>query len=190
MEIKRFIRIFDGFLNDDQNAKFLKFIKSKTSHPGTIITDEHGTLAENDDVRNVEVIGLDLDSDPATSYWFHITKYLTQNLMNNYKEVTGSKYLNPVSIENPQILKYPPGGKYNVHVDYYKTLPRMLSLILFINDDYEGGDLIMHNSNSTETEKIEKKKNRCVIFPSNHLYPHAVTPVTKGTRYTMVTWIQ
>ena len=122
MEIKRFIRIFDGFLNDDQNAKFLKFIKSKTSHPGTIITDEHGTLAENDDVRNVEVIGLDLDSDPATSYWFHITKYLTQNLMNNYKGVTGSKYLNPVSIENPQILKYPPGGKYNVHVDYYKTL--------------------------------------------------------------------
>ena len=190
MEINRFVKVFDGFLNDEQNKKFLKFINSKTATPGTIVTDNAGTIKEDHEVRKVEIVPLNVQECPSTTFWYHITKYLTQNIMNNYKEVTGSKYLNPVSIENPQILKYPPGGKYEVHVDHYKTIPRMLSVIVFINDEYEGGDLIIHNPNSTDTEKIEKKRNRCVVFPSNHLYPHAVTPVTKGIRYTMVTWIQ
>jgi predicted 2-oxoglutarate/Fe(II)-dependent dioxygenase YbiX len=28
------------------------------------------------------------------------------------------------------------------------------------------------------------------LFPSNYLYPHRITPVTQGTRYSIVTWFQ
>jgi predicted 2-oxoglutarate/Fe(II)-dependent dioxygenase YbiX len=52
-----------------------------------------------------------------------------------------------------------------------------------MNEDYEGGDFIMW-----ETEKIELPQGSIMIFPSNFMYPHKVTPVTSGTRYSYVSW--
>jgi len=38
-------------------------------------------------------------------------------------------------------------------------------------------------------KEIKFKKGELVIFPSNFLYPHEVKLVTKGTRYTYVSWV-
>ena len=59
-----------------------------------------------------------------------------------------------------------------------------LSIIGVLNDDYEGGELIMF-----EDTKIDTKKGDLIIFPSNFLYPHEITPVTKGVRYSYVSWV-
>ena len=59
-----------------------------------------------------------------------------------------------------------------------------LSIIGILNDDYEGGELIMF-----EDKKIDTKKGDLIIFPSNFLYPHYVAPVTKGVRYSYVSWV-
>ena len=64
-----------------------------------------------------------------------------------------------------------------------KGIP-ILSIIGLLNDDYEGGELIMF-----EDKKIDTKKGDLLIFPSNFLYPHKVTPVTKGVRYSYVSWV-
>ena len=60
----------------------------------------------------------------------------------------------------------------------------VLSIIGILNDDYEGGELIMF-----EDKKINTKKGDLIIFPSNFLYPHEITPVTKGVRYSYVSWV-
>ena len=60
----------------------------------------------------------------------------------------------------------------------------ILSIIGILNDDFEGGELIMF-----ENKKIDTKKGDLLIFPSNFLYPHKVTPVTKGVRYSYVSWV-
>ena len=59
-----------------------------------------------------------------------------------------------------------------------------LSLLGLLNDDFEGGELIFF-----EDKKIDTKQGDLLIFPSNFLYPHGVEPVTKGTRYTYVSWV-
>ena len=64
-----------------------------------------------------------------------------------------------------------------------KGIP-ILSIIGLLNDDYEGGELIMF-----EDKKIDTKKGDLLIFPSNFLYPHEITPVTKGVRYSYVSWV-
>ena len=64
-----------------------------------------------------------------------------------------------------------------------KGIP-ILSIIGILNDDYEGGELIMF-----EDKKIDTKKGDILIFPSNFLYPHEITPVTKGVRYSYVSWV-
>ena len=64
-----------------------------------------------------------------------------------------------------------------------KGIP-ILSIIGLLNDNYKGGGFIM-----CEDKKIELKAGDIVIFPSNFLFPHKVEPVTKGTRYSFVSWV-
>lgn len=65
--------------------------------------------------------------------------------------------------------------------------PRKLSLVLQLSDpsEYEGGDLELFTQADPIT--IEKKKGLVVAFPS--FIMHRVTPVTKGTRRTLVVWL-
>jgi hypothetical protein len=59
-----------------------------------------------------------------------------------------------------------------------------LSIIGALNDDYEGGDLVMFDDHI-----IRLKAGDIMIFPSTFLYPHRVAPVTSGVRHTFVSWV-
>ena len=63
-----------------------------------------------------------------------------------------------------------------------KGIP-VLSLVGLLNDDFEGGDFIMFDD-----EKIPQGTGDIIVFPSVFLYPHRVSRITKGTRYSYVTW--
>ena len=63
-----------------------------------------------------------------------------------------------------------------------KGIP-ILSIVGVLNEDYEGGEFIMWQ----DTE-IKLKTGDILIFPSVFLYPHRVNLVTKGTRYSFVSW--
>jgi predicted 2-oxoglutarate/Fe(II)-dependent dioxygenase YbiX len=63
-----------------------------------------------------------------------------------------------------------------------KGIP-ILSVLGVLNDDYEGGEFVLID------EKIDLNKGDIIIFPSNFMYPHKVEPVTKGTRYSYISWI-
>jgi len=83
------------------------------------------------------------------------------------------------------------GGHYTWHIDSgggsHSTPPRKLSLVLQLSDpsEYEGGDLEIFTS--SEPTKIDKKKGLIAAFPSYTL--HRVTPITKGTRRSLVVWV-
>lgn len=64
-----------------------------------------------------------------------------------------------------------------------KGIP-ILSVIGLLNDEFEGGDFVMF----TDT-KIPLSKGDLLIFPSVFLYPHKVETITKGTRYSLVSWV-
>lgn len=59
-----------------------------------------------------------------------------------------------------------------------------LTILGSLNNNYAGGDLIMW-----ESEKLELKAGQVMVFPSNFLYPHRIDPITKGTRYSFVSWV-
>lgn len=59
----------------------------------------------------------------------------------------------------------------------------VLSAIGVLNDDYEGGKLTFFND-----YEIKINAGDVVIFPSSFLYPHKVTEVLAGTRYSLVSW--
>ncbi len=80
------------------------------------------------------------------------------------------------------------GGHYDWHADLGPSISnRKLSCVLQLSDpnDYEGGGLELNSG--AGSIKIEKKKGRIVFFSSFVL--HRVTPVTSGTRISLVTWL-
>lgn len=82
------------------------------------------------------------------------------------------------------LLRYEAEQHYKQHVDSFKDMPRAVSCSFALNDDYEGGEWAFFNR-----EKVIKvPKGAAVLFPSNFMYPHEIMPVTKGTRYSIVTW--
>lgn len=66
------------------------------------------------------------------------------------------------------------------------TASRKLSVTLQLSDpaDYAGGDLLLHVGPAGDV--MPKQKGMMILFPSYML--HEVTPVTAGTRYSLVTW--
>lgn len=82
-------------------------------------------------------------------------------------------------------------GMYGWHVDAgtgngNPTISRKLSVSLQLTDpcEYDGGNLqIMQSENIT----IRKQRGLIAIFPSYTV--HQVTPVTKGSRQSLVAWI-
>lgn len=81
---------------------------------------------------------------------------------------------------------------YGPHLDCtmgmpHKTASRKLSITIQLSgpDDYEGGDLNLYQGK--QPIPAAKGKGQLVCFPSFVL--HEVTPVTKGTRYSLVTWV-
>ena len=101
--------------------------------------------------------------------------------------------------EVPQILSYSVGGHYCPHLDgeslwqtpngeliWKKSTDRDLSMVFYLNDDFEGGDFIFPDLKI----RIRPEPGMLICFPSNRHYKHGVQPVTKGKRYSIVCWAQ
>jgi PKHD-type hydroxylase len=81
-----------------------------------------------------------------------------------------------------------PSGHYTTHIDkFLYGAVRKLSITIQLSNpsDYEGGNLELFFSNDPTI--MPKEQGFLAAFPSYTL--HGVTPVTKGTRYSLVAWI-
>lgn len=91
--------------------------------------------------------------------------------------------------EGFQFTKYTaPSQHYDWHCDRgAKGSVRKLSVSLLLSDpdDFDGGDLEIKTG--TDDERVSRIRGMATVFPSWTL--HRVTPVTRGTRYSLVAWI-
>lgn len=81
------------------------------------------------------------------------------------------------------LLKYNQTGHLPAHQDQGVST-RVLSVLLYLNDDYEGGEIEFRHSGI----KFKPEPGSVLFFPSNFLYVHEVYPVTKGPRYALPNW--
>ena len=92
-------------------------------------------------------------------------------------------------INQIDLLRYHVSQNYKIHTDQFSDSPRQLSVILNLNDDYEGGNLVFTDQKEEEIKRIKLGKGTIIFFPSNFMYPHKIEPITKGTRYSIVAWL-
>ena len=87
--------------------------------------------------------------------------------------------------EAMNLVRYGPGEHFQEHHDHGYSYNCTVSLVGYLNDDYEGGEL----SFRLQDLMIKPEAGDLFIFPSNFMYPHRAMPVKSGTKYSLVTML-
>jgi PKHD-type hydroxylase len=175
-----------GF-SPEQCQDIIKTVNSNYDlQDGMVGSHSEGNESVEEDIRKSKLAFLKME-DVAT-HWIYAScvdsiKYANDNWF---------KY-DLTHIETLQFTTYTEesNGYYGAHIDTknasFKGSVRKLSFSILLSDpsDFEGGDLILHNSKYPES--LPKKQGQINFFPSWTL--HEVTPVTKGTRISLVGWV-
>ena len=144
--------------------------------------DANGNLVFDEKIRKTEIAW----AHPESEIFNVIIGYIlgaNQNAEWNF-DLSG--------MEDVQIGRYVDKGFYDWHQDgdlpddgnYQRKLS--CSVQLSDPDTYEGGDLVLRLPQ--EEKAVSRKQGSIVVFPS--FVQHKVTPVTKGERYSAVSWMR
>jgi hypothetical protein len=92
--------------------------------------------------------------------------------------------INVVYYEAFNFVKYEgEGTHFNIHADHGPAYNCTVSAVIYINDDYEGGDLKFPRLDNLV---YKPKVGDIAVFPSNYIYEHASLPMQSGTKYCVV----
>lgn len=165
------------------------------------------------EIINILLQNKSTDHSPALVGWgsnqsstnHRQTKWLTlssqiHTLLHKSIHEIHEEYLKPIyntklkNVEPPQFLRYDQTNHYDKHNDsesfvdgeLQRVVNRDISLLLYLNDEYQGGEIEFTQLQIT----IKPKKGMLIAFPSYIEFEHKVHPVTSGTRYNIVSWIE
>ena len=75
-----------------------------------------------------------------------------------------------------------PGTHFKIHADHGPAYVTTVSVVAYINDDYEGGEIYFPRFNLT----IKPQAGDVIVFPSTYVYEHASQDMISGTKYAIV----
>lgn len=189
------IMIMPNFITKEMCAALCNYADERTATDLSVFdanatnTTKEVKFAVDKSVRNTQMVEYDED----------LGNQFNQVIGKAVKEIINPYYgIEIQSAEAVQFLKYGIGGKYDVHIDaeslwhvksenklvWKKSMERDISILIYLNEDYEGGELVFPNQHIS----LQPKAGMLVAFPSDHHFAHGVKPVTDGTRYALVTW--
>lgn len=82
-------------------------------------------------------------------------------------------------------IKYEQGHHFMEHHDHGFSYNCTVSLVAYLNDNFEGGELFFR----LQGIDYVPKAGDVVLFPSNFMYPHQAKVVHSGTKYSLVTML-
>ena len=185
-KLKDLIHVERGAIPPDLCDYIIKDIETREWEKHSWYNDNMEVKSEDMKELDVQNITSDLQSSlspvmnhVASSYvekYSYKQSYRTQNIMTMYTPIRFNRY------SNGQTMRHHHDHIHSLFDGVDKGIP-VLSFILNFNDNYEGADLYFWND-----YKIPLGKGDVVIFPSLFLFPHGVTEIKKGIRYSGVAW--
>lgn len=171
---------WDGVLTADELARIEAHGDSLTEAKATLF--DGGAGLEKARIRVTQTSWIEPNDDAR---WFY------DRMQQVVRSINSQSYQFDLSgfSENLQYTVYHgnQGGHYDWHVDQGPLRVRRklsISVQMSASSDYEGGDLEFRSGNKVET--APRERGMVIAFPSYVL--HRVTPVTRGTRKSIVLW--
>jgi len=192
MVIKDLIHIEENIMPAETLCSFIKWLNKEDDkfQKAAIVSNTGGGQVIDERARKVKNFSLNLQSKSQTEvHWLNFLGSIIINLKKNYERKFDTTCV-VNGVQEITVLKYENDGHYGFHTDHCYSLPRTLSIIILLNNEYEGGDLVFSNLSKTdEMLRIKPSAAKAIVWPSNFMYPHKVEPVTKGIRYSVVSWL-
>ena len=122
--------------------------------------------------------------DETNSELIDLHEEIYQKLKYCIDDYAGYWGMGVVYYEAFNFVKYEGAGThFNIHADHGPAYNCTISAVIYINDDYEGGELKFPRlDNLVYTPKV----GEIAVFPSNYIYEHASLPMMSGTKYCVV----
>lgn len=125
------------------------------------------------------------------------TNQLLIGPLNRVRSHMAKRYTMPFShLELYAIERFRPGQTHKRHSDglilgdryqelAHKIPARDVTIIGFLNDDFEGGELLLHR----QALKLKPSVGGVVVFPAHYTHPYQALPVLRGCKYTFTCWL-
>lgn len=186
-EIKDSIYIIKNIIDYDKCKQIVNFItENKTLHQYI----EVNSLKKN----NVECSFININDNMTNEYLIKLDVYIKNKIGDIINLFGKENTMFPTKVfDNGYTLRQIYGGT-QLHIDGMfesnelnsKRHARLLSIIINLNEDYDGGEFNFPKQNV----KIKLKKGEAICFPPYWTHPHEVSSVSFGEyRYTINTWI-
>lgn len=156
--------------------------KAKEADQNALVGVGGGVGGVNPNVRRSQISWL--DNNPNTKWVFEKLAHVASQLNADYFRFDLNGFGEKLQLTNYDQSE---NGMYGWHQDYGGGISRKLSLAVQLTDpsEYEGGNLqVMTSGNPVN---IRKQRGLIAAFPSYVL--HQVTPVTQGSRQSLVAWV-
>lgn len=180
--------IFENFLDRAVAADLVDFAKYREGEHLKVIDQKQSTADQIVKVNDGRRVAERVDLGSRNEQLHQIVKTAFINMAEHLFSARLQWY------ESPDLMRYHPGGFYARHADsenidsqtrlWKKVIDRDLSLLIYLNDDFEGGLTRFYRFNYY----IRPKAGGAVLFPADNRYLHAAEIVTKGDRYAIVSW--
>lgn len=170
------IEIYDDAIPN--HAEVLEHVKESASWDRA--QTGMGDHAQVSDIRTNDVMWI-----APFDFRTHSTLYEFAKSIWYYLDDYGTRYDQAFSfMESINVNRYLPGQQYHAHSDAGGNSTRVISALVYLNDDFMGGEteFILFG------EKVQPKAGRLIIFPSNYAYAHAALPPAEGIKYSAAIW--
>lgn len=183
MNLETYLSVYNNWLDLDQCNNTIKELDnvSWSQHKFyNVINDDHTAISGD---KELDVSYGDTSTVPyfMQRVWDGYQRYITDLDFEWFQSWKGFSRIRFNKYQENRKMAHHFDGIHSIFDGARKGIP-VMSALGILNDDYSGGEFIMWG------KEIKLKGGDLVIFPSNFLYPHKVEPVTKGIRYSFVSW--
>jgi hypothetical protein len=189
VQIEQHIRVYENVLSKEYCESLIdKYEQTNASRKGEALF--------RDKVEEIEVPTFDL-TDPdynadAWNLWQNVDDQISE-----FSDMILSEYFNHYMVEpyeyaycGCKMLYYPPLSHSPLHYDDELVardggsigVARPLTLVVFLNDNFEGGELVFPDQNVI----IKPKQGAIAVFPASFMYPHTTVPTCGKQRYVLL----
>lgn len=189
IDIRDYAKLYHNVFSNDfceQTIESLKLEQWKT-HQFFNIKNEY--IYRGNDFMHISSTNFNEQETIMKTLWNLINQYVLVEFSHCYEKFQWFGAWSAYT--SVKFHKYDENTDMKLHCDHIRDIfdgerkgVPILTIVGLLNDDFEGGDFLLW-----EKEKIDLKQGSVLIFPSNFMYPHEVTSIQRGCRYSFVSWV-
>jgi hypothetical protein len=184
------INIYRGAISQDKCLSFIETLEShlngqtQYSWSGAYVTTSADVDLESRNAKDFKFNSTGLgpkNEENSELYGMHEALFRSvKSCVDDYGRYWG---LGINSYEAFNFVKYEGAGThFKIHADHGPTYVTTVSIVVYLNDDYEGGELWFPRFDL----EFKPKAGDIAVFPSTYIYEHASQDMVSGTKYSVV----